>query len=99
MAFYVAVHAVERLRRAVGDGESGGHDDRLRYLEHRHLDIHPPFKRLYLASMTARYKPTGEFFHRHSAESVRDGLIGRDLVEVEEYVERKLQPPPAGGTP
>lgn len=98
VAFYVALHAVERVRRATGYGESAGHGDRLTYLERRHPDIHFAFTRLYRASMTARYRATGEFFGRYTAEAVRDDLIGRDLVEVEEYVERKLAPP-AGGTP
>lgn len=97
VAFYTALHVIERLRRASGDGESAGHADRIAYVKHRHPDILPPFRRLYHASSVARYRPTGDFFAAYTAETVRDQLIGRDLAAVGEYVERTLTPP-TGGT-
>lgn len=90
VAFYAAVHTVERLRKATGDGESDGHRDRLAYVRHRHPDIHYALTRLYDAAFLARYESVGVFFGKYPAEVVRDDLVGRLLPEVEGYVGRVL---------
>ena len=42
-AFYTAVHLIERLRAAAGDGDSISHEDRLDYVQHRLPALHSAY--------------------------------------------------------
>ncbi len=43
VAFYTAVHVVEELRAACGDGVSTDHEDRLEHVQHKHPTIHTAY--------------------------------------------------------
>ena len=55
VAFYVAVHLVERLRALVGQ-HSGDHGDRLDYIRDNHPAILAYFDALFDISLIARYR-------------------------------------------
>src|SRR5262245_1358951 len=61
-AFYTAVHLVEQVRAAIGDGDSVNHEDRLAYIQERHPGIHTAYHQLQNASMLARYQSNSAFF-------------------------------------
>ncbi len=91
-AFYTAVHLVELLRAAGGEGHSTAHDDRLAYVQHRHPDIHTAYHVLQNASMLARYQSRAEFFAQFQPEDVREKIVDRYLSEIERYVEGAFPP-------
>jgi len=94
VAFYTAVHLVERLRAATGDGDSTGHEDRLAYVQSRHPEIHTAYHILQNASMLARYQSNATFFGQFQRDIIVDRLIGQYLVEIEKYVADKTRPSP-----
>jgi hypothetical protein len=86
-AFYTAVHQVERLRSISGDGDSTGHEDRLAYIQEVHAAIHSAYHILQNASMLARYQSNATFFGQFQRETIAALLVGRHLVEIENYVD------------
>ena len=84
-AFYCAVHWVERLRAAAGDGHSTSHGERLAYVQARHLKIHTAYHILQNASMLARYEANATFFAQFQREIIVERLVGRYLKEIENY--------------
>lgn len=94
VAFYVAVHRVEQVRHAAGDGHSADHTDRLGYLKARHLALAEPMRLLYRASRVARYDSASEFFARFDADAVRTRVIAVWLAAVERYVAAQTAAPP-----
>lgn len=90
VAFYTAVHLVERVRAASGDGHSTDHDGRLSYVQSMHPNIHTAYHQLQNASMLARYQSRGDFFNQFQPDQVRDLLVGRYLAEIEKYVGDRL---------
>jgi hypothetical protein len=90
-AFYTAVHVVERLRAACGDGDSTDHDDRLAYIQQRHPDIHTAYYILQNASMLARYQSNSTFFKQFQRETIKERLIEQYLPAIESYVEVRIK--------
>jgi hypothetical protein len=90
VAFYSAVHLVECLRAADGNGHSTDHDDRLQYVQAFHPTIHTAYHQLQNASMLARYQSRGDFFNQFQPTQVTDLLIGRYLAAIERYVGDRL---------
>jgi hypothetical protein len=77
VAFYTAVHLVEGVRAAAGDGHSIDHDDRLTYVQQTHPSIHSPYQILQNVSMLARYESRADFFAQFQPEQVMERLIPR----------------------
>jgi hypothetical protein len=90
VAFYTAVHLVERLRAASGDGDSTSHEDRLSYVQQVHPQIHTSYYQLQNASMLARYQARSDFFKQFQPEQVTELLINKYLVQIEQYVVNRL---------
>jgi hypothetical protein len=91
-AFYTAVHLVELVRAAAGDGHSIAHEDRLLYVQSRHPDIHTAYHILQNASLLARYAARADFFAQFQPEDVKEKIVDRYLSEIERYVERNVPP-------
>ncbi|MBY0456455.1 MAG: hypothetical protein K2V38_03900 [Gemmataceae bacterium] len=89
-AFYTAVHLVERVRAASGDGHSEGHDDRLSYVANNHGEIHTAYHILQNASMLARYQSRGDFFNQFQPEDVQQRLVDQFLAAIDAYVVTRL---------
>jgi hypothetical protein len=87
VAFYTAVHLVEQLRAAAGDGDSTSHEDRLAYVQDQHPSIHTAYHILQNASMLARYQSNSTFFSQFQREAIQDRLIGQYLRQIEQYLE------------
>ena len=83
IAFYVAVHLVEKLRAYDGD-HSQDHSDRDRYVRGNHRAIYDSYRQLYSAALEARYKSLHAF--SISSEDVGAVLIDDYLAEIEQYV-------------
>ncbi len=90
VAFYTAVHLVERVRAASGDGHSENHDDRLAYVANNHAEIHTALHILQNASMLARYQSRGDFFTQFQPEDVQTRLIDQFLAAIDAYVVTRL---------
>jgi hypothetical protein len=90
VAFYTAVHLVERLRAAAGHGDSTGHDDRTNYVLIEHPSIHTAYHALQATSMLARYQARADFFAQFQPEAVEEVLLNRYLAAVSEYVTARL---------
>ena len=87
-AFYTAVHLIERLRAAAGDGDSTSHEDRLEYVQHHLPDhIHSAYQILQNVSMLARYQSTADFYAQFQAEDVATQIVGNRLARIEQYVQ------------
>ncbi len=87
VAFYTAVHLIERLRALDGQ-DSENHQDRLRYVQANHRTIHYEFHQLLNTSKLARYEANSVFHTQLSNAQIRDVVIGEWLVAIERYVER-----------
>ena len=96
VAFYLALHLVERLA-AHGNTHNAGHHDRLAYLTaHRHhRRIHRHFLALFDASNTARYATVNQFLQAYPGDTVQRVLIDIHLAAIETYVTNWFSPPPA----
>jgi hypothetical protein len=94
VAFYTAVHRVEQLRAATGDGHSISHEDRLAYVQHKHPTIHTAYQILQNASMLARYQSNPDFFNAFQPDAIKDRLVGQYLVQIEKYVEASVMNTP-----
>jgi hypothetical protein len=87
-AFYTAVHLVERLRAAAGDGDSTSHEDRLDYVQHRlPAEIHSAYQILQNVSMLARYQSMGDFFNQFQPAEVAEQIVNNRLVRIEKHVQ------------
>jgi hypothetical protein len=71
VAFYVAVHLVERLRALEGE-HSSDHADRHEYVREYHPTIHNCYRQLYSWAWSARYQANP--FRWLTPERVRDTL-------------------------
>ena len=83
VAFYVAVHLVEKLR-AYDNEHSTDHGDRGQFVRSKCRNINRAYSHLYDTSLEARYKSVGGF--TVSPSDVRGRLIDTYLVEIETYV-------------
>lgn len=89
-AFYTAVHLVEWVRAAAGDGHSKDHADRLAYVREKHHTIHTAYHQLQNASMLARYQSNATFFGQFQRDQIADLLVGRYLAQIEAYVRERV---------
>lgn len=89
VAFYTAVHLLERVRAASGHGDSFSHDDRSSYVLHEHITVHEQYHELLNASMLARYRSRGDFFAHFQPDTLDSGLL-LYLTEIEKYVAERL---------
>jgi hypothetical protein len=87
VAFYTAVHLVERLRALDGQ-DSENHQDRLRYVQLSHREIHYEFHELLNASKLARYEANSVFHNQLSNDQIINIVIGKWLVAIEKYVDK-----------
>lgn len=83
VAFYVAVHLVEKLRAYRGQ-HSDNHGDRERAVRKDDPKIYNAYRQLFDASLIARYKSPEAF--KISSQDVQAWLIGTFLAEIERYV-------------
>jgi hypothetical protein len=83
VAFYTALHLIEKLRGYEGE-HSTSHDDRDAYVRRSHRKIYNSYHQLFNASLDARYKTLGAF--SISAEDVQKVLIDTYLTEIETHV-------------
>jgi hypothetical protein len=90
VAFYTAVHLVEWLCAANGDGDSTSHEDRLTYVQQIHPKIHTSYFQLQNVSMLARYQSRPDFFNQFQPEQVTDLLVKRYLTQIQQYVADRL---------
>jgi hypothetical protein len=99
IAFYVAVHLVEKLRAYDGK-HSENHEERDRYVRANHHSIYNAYHQLFTVSLVARYKSLHAF--QISPDDVQSKLIASYLAEIEKFVARvtasKLPPRPSTGT-
>jgi hypothetical protein len=91
VAFYTAVHLVEWLRAASGDGDSTDHEDRLLYVQLRHPEIHTAYHILQNASMLARYQSNAAFFAQFQRETIAERILGEYLPAIQKHVEDRLR--------
>ncbi len=83
VAFYTAVHLVEKLRAYNGQ-HSIDHTDRNKAVRNQYRQIHTGFHELYNWAYIARYSTLQKF--TMASEEVRKVLIDRYLVEIEKFV-------------
>ncbi len=98
VAFYTAVHLVERLRTLLPNPmqqHSTDHQDRLTFVQKHHRGIHAPYRDLFNAALLSRYETIHSFDTQFSAHDVQNILIGRHLTRIENYVASRFAPPPA----
>jgi hypothetical protein len=98
VAFYTAVHLVERLRTRQpksSDQHSVDHQDRLQFVQSHHRSILTDYRELFNASLIARYETLNSFTIKYSQSDVRNVLVDRCLVVIEQYVAKIFAPPPA----
>ena len=95
VAFYVAVHLVEKLR-AYENEHSTDHGDRSQFVRSKCRSINRAYIHLYDTSLEARYKSVGAFTVTPS--DVRDRLIDTYLVEIETYVAAETTTRTAGSS-
>lgn len=93
-AFYTAVHLIEQLRAARGEGHSEGHEDRQSYVQAVHQSIHTAYHILQNVGWLARYASMADFYNQLQREDVRDRVVGQYLAQIEQYVQAQ-QPPAA----
>lgn len=99
VAFYTALHLVERLA-ARENLHHSKHPDRLDYLTRhkQHRALHPHFQAIFDASLVARYGTVNQFAKAYPATTVVDVLINKHLAAIEAYVAANFTPP-AGHAP
>jgi len=97
VAFYTAVHLVERLRTllpSLQDQHSLDHHDRMQFVQRHHAPIHTPYHELFNAALIARYQTTSSFCKQFTIDDVETILIHTYLAEIEAYVANRFAPPP-----
>jgi hypothetical protein len=93
VAFYTAVHLVERLRtreQNQTDQHSTDHQNRNEFIQKRHRNIHAAFHALYNASLIARYQTLEKFRRTFTVKAVQDSLIATYLESVQKYVDTQF---------
>jgi hypothetical protein len=97
VAFYAAVHLIERLAAAEPRGpvHHRTHTQREDYLRrHRqHRTLLPEYTALQNASEISRYGTANQFAAAYSAATVQSQLIDTHLVAIENYVTAFFAPP------
>jgi hypothetical protein len=83
VAFYTAVHLVEKLRAYHGE-HSENHEDRLAAVRRDFRPIHTPCHELFNHSLIARYGTVGQF--TITVQEVKKLLIDTYLVAIEKFV-------------
>jgi hypothetical protein len=100
VAFYAALHLVERLaaRQNLHHTQGGAHGARRDYLKAhlQHRAILLPYRALHLASEIARYHTLNRFRQAYSPAMVQSLLIDTHLVAIERHVQTIFQPPASG---
>ncbi len=88
VAFYTALHLVERLA-ACESLHHAKHQDRLDYVKtHKHhRAIYQDFSNLFDASLIARYGTVNNFNKAYPDDTVEEVLINKHLKKIEQYVE------------
>ncbi len=97
VAFYTAVHLVERLRTRMpnaADQHSTTHQDRLDFVQKHHRSIHTEFHELFNASLIARYQTAASFRTQFTPSDVQAILIDQYLFSIEQHVTTVFSPPP-----
>ena len=98
VAFYAAVHLIERLAASEPRGpvHSRTHTERIRYLSrHRqHSALIGDYRLLQEASELSRYYTLHSFRSMYTAATVQSQLIDTHLVAIEQYVTAYFPPPP-----
>ena len=99
VAFYAAVHLIERLAAVEPRGpiHHRTHSQRVAYLGRhpRHRALVHDYRQLQEASETSRYGTLRQFRNRYTAATVQSQLIDAHLVAVEQYVTAFFAPPPS----
>jgi hypothetical protein len=100
VAFYAALHLVERLC-ACDNLHIANHHDRLFWLNKhkKHRAIHADFVALYDASRVARYGTCNQFKLAYPGDTVQKQLIRQNLAAIIRHVELHFQPPAATTPP
>jgi hypothetical protein len=107
VAFYAAVHLVERLAAQVGlhhtshggrSPQQWGRNSRHLFVNSHHPQILADYMSLFLAGHIARYDSAGTFSAAFPPGTVQAQLIGNCLAALENYVFAAIPPPP-GPTP
>lgn len=95
VAFYTAVHLVERLR-ATSDDHSINHEDRLHFLHGKpyRSAIFGAYRVLFNASLIARYETASSFATQFTSTEVQTVLIDKHLVAIEQFVTASFAPNP-----
>jgi hypothetical protein len=103
VAFYAALHLVERLAAQTNTHHARhrGRGSRLLYLSGhpRHNQILADYMALQTASEIARYESLGAFRAAYLAGATQAQLINGCLNHIEQYVAQALAPPAAGPGP
>jgi hypothetical protein len=99
VAFYAAVHLIERLAAAEPRGpiHHRTHTQREEYF-HRHRQHRVllfDYLALQMASEISRYGTVSQFKTRYPASTVQSQLIDTHLAAIESYVTAHFGPPPA----
>ena len=98
VAFYAAVHLVERLAAAEPRGpvHHRTHAKRDAYLlrHPHHSAVMNDYRLLRTASELSRYGTLRQFRNRYTAATVQSQLIDTHLVAIEQYVTAFFAPPP-----
>ncbi len=101
VAFYTAVHLVEKLRAYVGE-HSNDHQERSGAVRRNYKPIQTAYHELFNNSLIARYSSCGKF--TLTIAQVKSLLVDQYLVAIEKYVSneetRYTQPatPASGGS-
>jgi phosphoribosylaminoimidazole (AIR) synthetase len=97
VAFYAAVHLVERLaaKDLQHHTKHAGIGSRNWYIQNhaQHNTIAADFMALYSASLVARYHPPAAFTAGYPAGTVQANLIDNCLAAIEVYVDGVFNPP------
>ena len=96
VAFYTAVHLVEKLRAYRGE-HSENHEDRNSAVRRDYRAIQTEYHELYNHSLVARYGTAGQFSMK--ASEVKALLVDTYLVAIEQFVANetvKRTAPPSG---
>jgi hypothetical protein len=103
VAFYAAVHLIERLAAAEPRGpvHHRTHFERRQYLiRHRqHRAIFAAYNTLQEAAEISRYGTVNQFNALYTAVTVQSELIDTHLVAIENYVTAYFAPPPPPAAP
>jgi hypothetical protein len=93
IAFYTALHLVERLA-AKDMVHHDKHQDRLHYLarHQQHRTIHTAFSSLHDAAHIARYGTVNQFDKAYPGDVVEKQLVGKCLKDITFYVDAFFAP-------